>query len=157
LKHVHFAFLILTILLQMIIFTACAATTLAQYAAPAYPSYCTYALAEHVYTPTPYNFKYNVHDPHSYDLHSQSQYSDRNGNVKGSYSLTEADGSTWVVEYTTDDHTTTEILTSKSRKSKVNSQYYKAPYSIPAPCYKWAYSTSAYSATAFRTTPNKAY
>ncbi|XP_060869997.1 cuticle protein 7-like [Metopolophium dirhodum] len=132
---------------KMIIFAACVATTLAQYAAPAYP-------AHHAYTPTPYNFEYSVNDPHTYDVHSQSEYSDGNGYVKGTYSLLEADGSTRVVEYTADDHSG---FNAEVKKIEGHSQGYKAPYSAPAPAYKPAYSAPAYSVKAYRPTPYKAY
>ncbi|VVC24735.1 Insect cuticle protein,Chitin-binding type R&R consensus [Cinara cedri] len=51
----------------------------------------------------PYHFEYGVKDPHTHDIKSQSESSDGHGNVKGSYSLLEADGSTRVVEYTAGD------------------------------------------------------
>ncbi|XP_025415793.1 cuticle protein 19-like, partial [Sipha flava] len=98
---------------KMIIFAACVATTLAQYAAPAYPSqgYAAPAYAapkayapEPAYAPAPYSFEYAVNDPHTYDIHSQQESSDGYGNVKGSYSLVEADGSTRIVEYTADSY-----------------------------------------------------
>ncbi|VVC42289.1 Insect cuticle protein,Chitin-binding type R&R consensus [Cinara cedri] len=54
------------------------------------------------HAPTPYKFKYGVHDPHTHDIKSQHEESDEHGNVKGSYSLVEPDGSTRVVEYTAD-------------------------------------------------------
>nr|BAH72602.1 ACYPI000983 [Acyrthosiphon pisum] len=131
---------------KMIIFAACVATTLAQYAAPAYPAQHAYAQAEHAYAPTPYNFEYSVNDPHTYDVKSQSEYSDGNGYVKGSYSLLEADGSTRVVEYTADDHSG---FNAEVKKIEGHSQGYKAPYSVPAPAYKPAYSAPAYSAPAY--------
>ncbi|KAL4112875.1 hypothetical protein QTP88_016594 [Uroleucon formosanum] len=129
---------------KMIIFAACVATTLAQYAAPAYPA--QHAEAEHAYAPTPYNFEYSVNDPHTYDVHSQSESSDGNGNVKGTYSLLEADGSTRVVEYTADDHSG---FNAEVKKIEGHSQGYKAPYSTSAPAYKPAYSAPAYSAPAY--------
>ncbi|XP_060840013.1 cuticle protein 7-like [Rhopalosiphum padi] len=126
---------------KMIIFAACVATALAQYAAPAYPAKHAYAQAEHAYAPTPYNFEYSVNDPHTYDVHSQSEYSDGNGYVKGTYSLLEADGSTRVVEYTADDHSGFNAVVK-------NEGGYKAP-SYSAPAYKPAYSAPAYSAPAY--------
>ncbi|XP_025198218.1 cuticle protein-like [Melanaphis sacchari] len=51
---------------------------------------------------TPYHFEYGVKDLHTQDIKSQQEVSDGNGNVKGSYSLVEPDGSTRVVEYTAD-------------------------------------------------------
>lgn len=50
----------------------------------------------------PYHFEYGVKDPHTHDVKSQHETSDGHGNVKGSYSLVEPDGSTRVVEYTAD-------------------------------------------------------
>ncbi|NP_001233032.1 uncharacterized protein LOC100575117 precursor [Acyrthosiphon pisum] len=125
---------------KMIIFAACVATTLAQYAAPAYPAH--HAEAEHAYAPTPYNFEYSVNDPHTYDVHSQSESSDGKGNVKGTYSLLEADGSTRVVEYTADDHSG---FNAEVKKIEGHSQGYNAP----APAYKPAYSAPAYSAPTY--------
>ncbi|VVC29914.1 Insect cuticle protein [Cinara cedri] len=97
-----------TIFFQIIIFATCVATTLAQYAAPAYPAPAysapkAYNL-EPAYAPAPYSFEYSVNDPTTYDIHSQSESSDGNGYVKGTYSLVEPDGSTRVVEYTANDH-----------------------------------------------------
>lgn len=54
------------------------------------------------YAATPYHFEYGVKDPHTQDIKSQHETSDGHGNVKGSYSLVEPDGSTRVVEYTAD-------------------------------------------------------
>lgn len=52
---------------------------------------------------TSYHFQYAVHDPVTGDVKSQDEASDGRGNVKGSYSLVEPDGSTRVVEYMADD------------------------------------------------------
>uniref|UniRef100_A0A2S2PHS4 Cuticle protein 8 n=1 Tax=Schizaphis graminum TaxID=13262 RepID=A0A2S2PHS4_SCHGA len=52
---------------------------------------------------TPYSFEYGVKDLHTQDIKSQQEESDGNGNVKGSYSLVEPDGSTRIVEYTADN------------------------------------------------------
>lgn len=54
------------------------------------------------HAPTPYHFKYSVNDPHTHDIKSQHEESDGHGNVKGTYSLVEPDGSTRIVEYTAD-------------------------------------------------------
>ncbi|XP_060869410.1 cuticle protein 7-like [Metopolophium dirhodum] len=134
---------------KFVIFAACVATALAQYSAPAYkPAYSAPAYSapkayapEPAYAPTPYNFEYSVNDPHTYDVHSQSEYSDGNGYVKGSYSLVEADGSTRTVEYTADDHSGFNAVVK-------NEGGYKAP-SYSAPAYKPAYSAPAYSAPAY--------
>ncbi|XP_022171563.1 cuticle protein 7-like [Myzus persicae] len=139
---------------KFVIFAACVATALAQYSAPAYkPAYSAPAYSapkayapEPAYAPTPYNFEYSVNDPHTYDVHSQSEYSDGNGYVKGSYSLVEADGSIRTVEYTADDYNGFNAVVK-------NEGGYKAPsYSAPsysAPAYKPAYSAPAYSAPAY--------
>ncbi|XP_060842956.1 uncharacterized protein LOC132923141 [Rhopalosiphum padi] len=128
---------------KMIIFAACVATTLAQYAAPAYPAHHAYA-PEHSYeSPTPYNFEYSVNDPHSYDVKSQSEHSDGHGNVKGSYSLLESDGSTRVVEYTADH----SGFNAEVKKIEGHSHGYSAPASAykSAPAYKPAYAAPAHS------------
>lgn len=54
------------------------------------------------HAPAPYHFEYGVKDPHTKDIKSQHEESDGHGNIKGSYSLLEADGSTRIVEYTAD-------------------------------------------------------
>lgn len=50
-----------------------------------------------------YHFEYSVHDPETGDVKHQNEVSDGHGNVKGTYSLVEPDGSTRIVEYTADD------------------------------------------------------
>lgn len=50
-----------------------------------------------------YSFEYGVNDPHTGD--HKAQWEHRDGDVvKGGYMLKEADGTTRVVEYTSDDH-----------------------------------------------------
>lgn len=118
----------------MIVFATCLSYALAQYVVPAYPAASVPAAyhvapvyhAAPVYhvapayhavapakayvpvkptdAPTPYSFTYSVNDPSTYDVKSQAESSDGNGNVKGFYSLLEADGSTRTVEYTADDY-----------------------------------------------------
>ncbi|XP_060869995.1 cuticle protein 19-like [Metopolophium dirhodum] len=56
----------------------------------------------YAHAPTPYHFEYAVNDPHTHDIKSHHESNDGHGNVKGSYSLLEADGSTRVVTYTAD-------------------------------------------------------
>ena len=135
---------------KMIIFAACVATTLAQYAAPAYPAPAYSApkayAPEPAYAPAPYSFEYSVNDPTTYDVKSQSEYSDGNGYVKGSYSLVEPDGSTRTVEYTADDYNGFNAVVKKEGGYAAPS--YKAP-SYSAPAYKPAYSAPAYSAPAY--------
>lgn len=50
-----------------------------------------------------YHFRYAVHDPITGDMKDHNEVSDGRGNVRGTYSLIEADGSKRVVEYTADD------------------------------------------------------
>ncbi|XP_019873340.1 cuticle protein 19-like [Aethina tumida] len=53
--------------------------------------------------PAKYSFNYAVHDPHTGD--EKQHYEERNGDeVKGTYSLKEADGTTRIVEYKADKH-----------------------------------------------------
>ncbi|CAI6348546.1 unnamed protein product [Macrosiphum euphorbiae] len=155
----------------MIIFAACVAAALAQYSAPAYkPAYSSPAYSapkayapEPAYAPTPYNFEYSVNDPHTYDVHSQSEYSDGNGYVKGTYSLVEADGSIRTVEYTADDHSGFNAIVKNEGGYKAPSYSapaYKPAYSAPAysaPAYKPAYSAPAYSAPAYKPAYKPAY
>ncbi|CAB0037642.1 unnamed protein product [Trichogramma brassicae] len=56
------------------------------------------------YDPNPqYNYGYDVQDPNTGDYKSQQE--SRSGDqVRGSYSLLEADGTRRIVEYTADDH-----------------------------------------------------
>ncbi|XP_060840012.1 cuticle protein 7-like [Rhopalosiphum padi] len=138
---------------KLIIFAVCVASALAQYAAPAYrpvypaPAYVApraYA-PEPAYAPAPYKFEYSVNDPLTYDVKSQSEYADGSGNIKGSYSLLEADGSTRVVEYTADDHSGFNAVVKKIEGG------YKAPYVAPTPAYK------AFQVPAYKPVPYKAY
>lgn len=105
----------LTFLFQMFVFATCLSSALAQYVVPAYPAAAVpaayhvapakaYVPVEPADAPTPYSFVYSVNDPSTYDVKSQAESSDGNGNVKGFYSLLEADGSTRTVEYTADDY-----------------------------------------------------
>ncbi|XP_027845812.1 cuticle protein 19-like [Aphis gossypii] len=96
--------------IQIIVFVACLSSAMSQYVVPAYPAYHVapakaYVPVAPVNEPTPYSFVYSVNDPSTYDVKSQAESSDGNGNVKGFYSLLEADGSTRTVEYTADDYT----------------------------------------------------
>ncbi|CAI6362196.1 unnamed protein product [Macrosiphum euphorbiae] len=69
---------------------------------PEYKSYDDGHHDHYAHAPAPYHFEYGVKDLHTHDIKSQSEVSDGHGNVKGSYSLVEADGSTRLVEYTAD-------------------------------------------------------
>ncbi|XP_050544641.1 cuticle protein 19-like [Daktulosphaira vitifoliae] len=143
---------------KLIIFAACVASALSQYAAPAYPApaYSVPAYPavkayapEPAYPPRPYSFEYSVNDPHTYDVKSQHEYSDGNGNVKGSYSLLESDGTTRVVEYTADSYGF------NAEVKKIGGQAYSAPAYKPtyaAPAYPApAYPALAYPAPAYKT------
>ncbi|VVC42282.1 Insect cuticle protein,Chitin-binding type R&R consensus [Cinara cedri] len=85
--------------IKMIVFAALCCQLVFAYP-PHYSS--NYDHDNYAHEPTPYNFQYDVHDPHTQDIKSQYEVSDGHGNVKGSYSLVEPDGSTRVVEYTAD-------------------------------------------------------
>ncbi|XP_076260085.1 uncharacterized protein LOC143196307 [Rhynchophorus ferrugineus] len=54
--------------------------------------------------PRPYAFEYGVSDPHTGDHKTQWETKDKEGTVKGSYSLLEADGTTRIVDYIADEH-----------------------------------------------------
>jgi len=69
---------------------------------PEYHSYDHHDFGQNDHAPTPYHFEYNVKDLHTHDIKSQHEESDGHGNVKGSYSLVEPDGSTRIVKYTAD-------------------------------------------------------
>ncbi|XP_025194480.1 cuticle protein 18.6-like [Melanaphis sacchari] len=137
---------------KLIVFTVCMASALAQYSAPAYRSVYSAPIysvqrayaPEPTYAPAPYKFEYSVNDPSTYDVKSQSEYADGNGNIKGSYSLLEADGSTRVVEYTADDQSGFNAIVKKIEGG------YKTPYNAPA--YK-----PVYPAPAYKPVPYKAY
>lgn len=120
------------------------------YPAPAYPAPSAYSAPAPAYkpaaysapkpyapepaysAPSPYNFDYSVHDTYTGDIKSQSEYADANGNIKGSYSLVEPDGSKRTVEYTADDHN------GFNAEVKKEGGYPAPAYSAPAPAYKSA-------------------
>lgn len=73
----------------------------------------------------PYHFEYGVKDLHTHDIKSQEEVSDGHGNVKGSYSLVEPDGSTRVVEYTADHEHGFNAVVKKIEAPKYdNNNYY---------------------------------
>ncbi|XP_050544638.1 cuticle protein 8-like [Daktulosphaira vitifoliae] len=148
---------------KIVVFVACVASALAvhvgpnyrqAYTIPAYsaPAYAATAYAAPIYaaplvksyvpepdhTPAAYNFEYGVNDPHTYDIKSQQEYSDGNGNVKGSYSLVEPDGSTRVVEYTADDHNGFN-----AEVKKIGG--HNAVYGAQLPALKTAYAAPSYA------------
>lgn len=61
--------------------------------------------------PAKYSFNYAVHDPHTGDekQHHETREGDQ---VKGSYTLKEADGTTRIVEYKADKHNGFEAVVS---------------------------------------------
>ncbi|XP_060876584.1 cuticle protein 8-like [Metopolophium dirhodum] len=72
----------------------------------------------------PYHFEYGVKDLHTHDIKSQQEVSDGHGNVKGSYSLVEPDGSTRVVEYTADHEHGFNAVVKKIEAPKDNNNNY---------------------------------
>ncbi|XP_015375572.1 PREDICTED: uncharacterized protein LOC107170072 [Diuraphis noxia] len=72
----------------------------------------------------PYHFEYGVKDLHTHDIKSQQEVSDGHGNVKGSYSLVEPDGSIRVVEYTADHEHGFNAVVKKIEAPKDNNKYY---------------------------------
>lgn len=124
---------------QLIIFAACVATSLAQYAASTYkPAYLAPAytapkayVPEPAYAPIPYSFEYNVNDPYTYDVKSQAESSDGK-NVKGYYSLIEADGTKRIVEYIADDYGFNAVV----KKEGTPSYAPASPAYKPVPAYK---------------------
>jgi len=87
------------------------------------------------HAPAPYHFEYGVKDLYTHDIKSQHEVSDGHGNVKGSYSLVEPDGSTRVVEYTADHE---HGFNAKVKKIDAPHQYsaddhsYLRPYKSPS-------------------------
>uniref|UniRef100_A0A2H8TCR6 Cuticle protein 19 n=2 Tax=Melanaphis sacchari TaxID=742174 RepID=A0A2H8TCR6_9HEMI len=80
----------------------------------------------YAHAPTPYHFEYAVKDPHTHDVKSHHESNDGHGNVKGAYSLLEADGSTRVVEYTADAK---HGFNAEVKKIEAPAHYhYEAPY-----------------------------
>lgn len=94
------------ILFQLLVFAALFGHLVLAYPPVEYKSHFDddhyYDHSHYSHAPTPYHFEYGVKDLHTHDIKSQHEVSDGHGNVKGSYSLVEPDGSTRVVEYTAD-------------------------------------------------------
>ncbi|KAK3908043.1 Cuticle protein 8 [Frankliniella fusca] len=63
----------------------------------------SYHHEEYHHEPSPYSYKYGVHDAHTGDVKSASE-SSHGGVVKGEYSLVQPDGVTRTVHYTADKH-----------------------------------------------------
>uniref|UniRef100_A0AAG5DY08 Uncharacterized protein n=1 Tax=Anopheles atroparvus TaxID=41427 RepID=A0AAG5DY08_ANOAO len=65
--------------------------------------YKTVKHVEYPEAPAEYQFQYSVHDEHTGDIKSQQE--ERHGDdVKGQYTLIDADGHRRVVDYTADEH-----------------------------------------------------
>ncbi|XP_030755669.1 uncharacterized protein LOC115881999 [Sitophilus oryzae] len=62
-----------------------------------------YASNYHNYEPRSYAFEYGVSDPHTGDHKTQWETKDKDGTVRGSYSLLDSDGTTRIVDYIADD------------------------------------------------------
>nr|CAH7714608.1 unnamed protein product [Callosobruchus chinensis] len=74
-----------------------------------------------------YKFNYKVHDPHTGD--EKQQYEEREGDqVKGQYSLKEADGTTRVVEYKADKHNGFEAVVHKIGEPKQHIEEHYIPH-----------------------------
>ncbi|VVC34977.1 Insect cuticle protein,Chitin-binding type R&R consensus [Cinara cedri] len=119
-------------LIVVAVVAVCVSAALAQYKS-AYPAPKAYA-PEPAYAPATYSFEYSVNDPSTHDIKSQSEYSDGNGYVKGTYSLVEADGTKRIVEYTADDYNGFNAEVKKEG----------TPASYAAPEYKPAYKPAPY-------------
>ncbi|XP_050544646.1 cuticle protein 7-like isoform X2 [Daktulosphaira vitifoliae] len=135
---------------KLIVFAACVASALSQYSAPSYHSAPKAYSHEPEYAPSPYSFEYSVHDPHTYDIHSQYEHGDGHGNVKGSYSLVEADGTKRIVDYTADHYGFNAEVKKEGTPSYGSGPAYNKP-SYSAPAY------SAHSAPAYRPAPYNHY
>ncbi|XP_019870890.2 adult-specific cuticular protein ACP-20 [Aethina tumida] len=72
---------------------------------------------EDYHEPAKYSFNYAVHDPHTGDekQHHETREGDQ---VKGSYTLKEADGTTRIVEYKADKHNGFEAVVHKIGEPK---------------------------------------
>ncbi|XP_050433930.1 cuticle protein 19-like [Adelges cooleyi] len=110
---------------KLILLAVCVASALSEYYGPPQDYWPE---PEH-HGPKPYHFDYSVHDLHTHDIKSQYEHSDGHGNVKGSYSLVEPDGTKRIVEYTADH----SGFHAKVKKEGV------PLYSSPGPSYKSAY------------------
>lgn len=97
---------------------------------------------EQAYVPKSYHFQYAVHDPHTGDVKNQNEVGDGHGNVKGTYSLVEPDGSTRVVEYTADDvHGFNAVVKKIEPQHKIGSD---SKYELPAEYKKSVYAAPSH-------------
>lgn len=93
--------------------------------------------------PAEYEFSYSVRDDHTGDVKSQ-QESRKGDDVKGSYSLIDADGYQRIVEYTADEHNGFNAVV---RREPIKG--YVAPKAIvAAPVAKIAYAVPKFAYTA---------
>uniref|UniRef100_A0A2H8TN19 Cuticle protein 8 n=1 Tax=Melanaphis sacchari TaxID=742174 RepID=A0A2H8TN19_9HEMI len=110
------------------------------YSSPSYSAPAPYKSQEPEYPAKPYNFEYSVNDYNTGDVKSQAEYSDGK-NVKGYYSLIEADGTKRIVEYTADEYGFNAVVKKEGTPSYgAAAPAYKAPAYPAAP----AYPTPAY-------------
>lgn len=101
------------------------------------PHYKSYEDDHYAHEPTPYHFEYGVKDLHTHDIKSQHEVSDGHGNVKGSYSLVEADGSTRVVEYTADHEHGFNAVVKKIGGPHHHGSEHSADYKIHEPIHEY--------------------
>lgn len=119
---------------QLIFFSTCVAAALA--VPSGYSSYGPAAsIAYDQSVPTPYNFEYSVHDPHTKDVKSQAESGDGHGNVHGYYSVLESDGTTRVVDYSATAHGgfNAEVKKHGAPVPVVVPAYQSAPVVAPVP------------------------
>ncbi|XP_044743137.1 cuticle protein 19-like [Chrysoperla carnea] len=82
------------------VFVCTIATALAGYAG----YYQPHEEAIDYHAPANYKYDYAVSDPHTGDHKQQWEHRSPGGHVQGAYSLVEPDGTTRIVEYTSDPH-----------------------------------------------------
>lgn len=108
------------------------------YSSPSYSAPAPYKSQEPEYPAKPYNFEYSVNDYQTGDVKSQAEYSDGK-NVKGYYSLIEADGTKRIVEYTADEYGFNAVVKKEGTPSySAAAPAYKAPAYSAAPAYQSA-------------------
>jgi Insect cuticle protein len=99
--------------------------------------------------PSDYSFNYEVNDPTTYDVKSQSEYS-KDGYTAGSYSLIDADGLRRTVDYTADDYNGFQATVRREQTGYGYGQNYNGystykPATYPA-AYPASYPTPSYTA-----------
>ena len=119
-----------------------AAAPVYQHAAPVYKVAAPSYNKEYNYdAPAQYEFNYSVHDEHTGDIKSQHEHRDGD-NVKGQYSLIDADGYQRIVDYTADEHNGFNAVVRREPTSHhAPAQYKAAPVYAKvaaAPVYKYS-------------------